>query len=113
MVSREVLRVRASDLSHLSPASVGAPTAHACPGNGSHHSEDISAGRGGPRGELFRPHLGTASRCCRGSAPPEQPLWLDPRNALSRPDLVRRAGNPGVGAHPAGGIAGVTAQGTK
>jgi len=24
---------------------VGTPTAHACPGNGSHHPEDISTGR--------------------------------------------------------------------
>src|SRR5215831_11205887 len=31
---------------------VGAPTAHACPGNGSHHPENISAGRSGPRGEV-------------------------------------------------------------
>src|SRR5207253_9491674 len=62
---------RSSDLSAcacfgrvtLVRGSVGAPTAHACPGNGSHHPENISAGRGGPRGELSRPHLGPASWC--------------------------------------------------
>src|SRR6266581_3610013 len=87
--------------------SVGAPTAHACPGNGSHHPENISAGRGGPFGEFSRPHLGKASGCRCGGSAFEEPLWLDPRNPLSRPDLVRRAGNPGVGAYPASGIAGV------
>src|SRR5205823_6124158 len=89
--------------------SVGAPTAHACPGNGSHHPENISAGRGGPRGEFSRPHLGTAAWCCRRSPAPEEPLRLDARNPVSRPDLVWGEGNPRTGADPASGAAGVFA----
>src|SRR5215469_6491916 len=112
MVSKEVLRARFGRESVVR-RSVGAPTAHACPGNGSHHPENISAGRGGPRGELSWPHVGTASWCCRRGAASEQPLWLDPRNTLLRPDLVCRGGNPRLGPHPAGGVARVTAQGAK
>src|SRR5207302_1509191 len=73
--------------------SVGAPTAHACAGNGSHHPEDISPGRGGPPGELFRALLGAGTRRSRRRSAAEEPLWVDARGSLSRPDLVRREGD--------------------
>jgi len=49
-----VLRVRAirNGVAEFVRRSVGAPTAHACAGNGSHHTEDISSGRSGPPGEF-------------------------------------------------------------
>jgi len=57
------LRARASDGGfQFVRRSVGAPTAHACAGNGSHHPEDISPGRGGPPGELFGALLGAGAR---------------------------------------------------
>src|SRR5207249_2233895 len=84
--------------------SVGAPTAHACAGNGSHHSEDISPGRSRPPGELSWALVGAgARRSCWGPAF-EEPLRLDAGGPLARPDLVRREGNPRVGTHPAGRI---------
>src|SRR5229473_7923885 len=93
--------------------SVGAPTAHACAGNGSHHSEDISPGRSGPPGEFSWAFLGagTGRRPWRAAA--EEPLWLDARDPVSRPDLVRREGNPRSRAHPAGRFARVLSQGAE
>src|SRR5713226_582457 len=44
---------------------VGAPTAHACAGNGSHHFEDFSPGRSGPPGELSWAFVGTGARRSR------------------------------------------------
>src|SRR2546427_4667718 len=57
--------------------SVGAPTAHACAGNGSHHSEDISPGRGGPPGEFFGSFVGAVARRCDWRPAAEEPLRLD------------------------------------
>src|SRR6266851_4312413 len=82
--------------------SVGAPTAHACAGDGSHHSEDISPGRSGPPGEFSGAHFGSGSRGGLRRAPAEKPLRLDARGSLARAALVRREGNARVGAHPAG-----------
>src|SRR5258708_10307055 len=93
--------------------SVGAPTTHACAGNGSHHSENISPGRSRPPGEFFGALLGTDARRCWWRPATEEPLRFDARGALARPDLVRRKGNAGVGAYPAGGIAGVFSQGAE
>src|SRR5437879_8857930 len=88
------LRARASDGTfQVVRRSVGAPTAHACAGNGSHHPEDISPGRGGPPGELFRALLGAGTRRSRRRSAAEEPLWVDARGSLSRPDLVRREGD--------------------
>src|SRR6266852_3643516 len=69
--------------------SVGAPTAHACAGNGSHHSEDIPPGRSGPPGEFFWAHFRAGAWCSCWRAAAEEPLWLDARDPVSRPDLVR------------------------
>src|SRR5689334_2503321 len=44
--------------------SVGAPTAHACAGDGSHHPEDISTGRSGPPGEFPGAVHGTRAGSC-------------------------------------------------
>src|SRR5712664_4925256 len=91
-----VPRVRDSDgVPQFVRRSVGAPTAHACPGNGSHHSEDISPGRSGSPGELSWAFVGAGTRSGLGRAPTEEPLRLDARGSLSRPDLVRREGNAG------------------
>src|SRR2546429_5606518 len=100
------LRARASDGGfQFVRRSVGAPTAHACAGNGSHHPEDISPGRGGPPGELSGALVGARTRCSRRLAAVEEPLRLHARGALSRPDMVRREGNARTGAYPTGGIA--------
>src|SRR5438094_330990 len=85
--------------------SVGAPTAHACAGNGSHHSEDISPGRSGPPGEFSWAFLWAGTGRGPWRAPPEEPLRLDARDPLARADLVRREGNPRSRAHPTGRIA--------
>src|SRR5438034_7912090 len=93
--------------------SVGAPTAHACAGNGSHHPEDISPRRGGPPGEFSGALFGTRTRGSRRRAAVEQPLWVDARGSFSCPDLVRREGNARTGAHPAGRIARVLSSGAE
>src|SRR5882762_5237379 len=93
--------------------SVGAPTAHACAGNGSHHSEDLPLGRSGPPGEFFWPFVGADTRSGLWCAAPEEPLRLDARDSLARPDLVRREGNPRSRAHPAGRFARVLSQGAE
>src|SRR5437764_2837702 len=93
--------------------SVGAPTAHACAGNGSHHPEDISPGRSGSPSELFWTFVGAGAR--RGCRRPsfKEPLRIDARGSLSRPDLVRRERNPRSGAHPTSRIARVLSQGSE
>src|SRR6266851_10087089 len=93
--------------------SVGAPTAHACAGDGSHHSEDISPGRSGPPGEFSGAHFGSGSRGGLRRAPAEKPLRLDARGSLARAALVRREGNARVGAHPAGRFARILSQGPE
>src|SRR5437762_14350217 len=85
--------------------SVGAPTAHASEGNGSHHPERISPGRGGSPGELSGALVGVRARRSRRRAAVEEPLRLHARGSLSRPDMVRREGNARTGAYPTGGIA--------
>src|SRR6267378_6881206 len=92
---------------------VGTPTDHACPGNGSHYPEDISTGRGGPPGQLSRAVFRPRARSGRRSPTPEESLWLYARGSLSRAALVRREGNPGVGAHPTGRVARILSQGAK
>jgi len=47
--------------------SVGAPTAHACAGNGSHHSEDLPLGRSGSPGEFFWPFVGRVRGVASGA----------------------------------------------
>ena len=44
IIKLALLCVRFGRAAALVRRSVGAPTAHACPGNGSDHSEDIRAG---------------------------------------------------------------------
>src|SRR5229473_691378 len=85
--------------------SVGAPTAHACAGNGSHHPEDIPLGRSGPPRELSWAVVGACARSGLWCPTAEEPLWFDARGSLSRPDMVRREGNSGPRTHPAGRIA--------
>src|SRR5260370_108415 len=89
---------------------VGAPTAHACAGNGSHHSEDFSPGRSRPPGEFSWAFVGTGTRCSRGSAALKEPLWIEARGPLSRPDWVRGEGNPFGGAHPSTRVTPVLSQ---
>src|SRR6266478_623045 len=93
--------------------SVGAPTAHACAGNGSHHSEDISAGRSRPPGEFSRARVGASARSSRRCPPHKEPLRFDARGPLARADLVRGEGNTRTGAHPASRSARILSQGTE
>src|SRR5260370_9832139 len=74
-----VPRVRDSDeVPQFVRRSVGAPTTHACPGNGSHHSEDISPGRSGSPGEFSGAFVGAGTRSGRGRAPLEEPFRRRP-----------------------------------
>src|SRR6267378_1778295 len=105
---------RASDgVWELVRRSVGAPTAHACAGNGSHHSEDISAGRSRPPGEFSRARVGASARSSRRCPPHKEPVRFDAGSPLARPDLVRREGNTRTGAHPASRFARILSQGPE
>src|SRR5882724_4256840 len=89
------------DVRQLVRRSVGAPTAHACAGNGSHNTEDISPGRSGSPGEFLWTLVGkNARRGCGGTAGKES-LRLDAGNSFSRADMVRRKGDAGPRAYPA------------
>src|SRR5258708_4955205 len=105
---------RASDgMWELVRRSVGAPTAHACAGNGSHHSEDISAGRSRPPGEFSGALFGAcAGRSC-WRPPHQEPVRFDARGALARPDLVRRERDTRTGADPASRFARILSQGAE
>src|SRR5258708_1350714 len=105
---------RASDgVWELVRRSVGAPTAHACAGNGSYHSEDISAGRSRPPGEFSRARVGASARSSRRCPAHKEPVRFDAGGPLARPDLVRREGDPRTGAHPASRFARILSQGTE
>src|SRR6266478_34790 len=93
--------------------SVGAPTAHACAGNGSHHSEDISAGRSGPPGELSGAFFWASARRSSRRPAHKEPLWFNAGGSLARPDLVRGEGDARAGAHPADRFARILSQGTE
>src|SRR5260370_14777863 len=93
--------------------SVGAPTAHACAGNGSHYSEDISAGRSRPPGEFSRALLGACARRSRRRSAHKEPVRFDARSPVARADLVRREGNTRTGAHPASRLARILSQGAE
>src|SRR5260370_41691407 len=88
-----VPRVRDSDeVPQFVRRNVGAPTTHACPGNGSHHSEDISLGRSGPPGEFSGAFLGAGTGRGRWRAPPEEAPRLPALGPLPPAGLVRREG---------------------
>src|SRR5260370_35483581 len=88
-----VLRARASDgMRQIVRRRVGAPTAHACAGNGSDHSKDISAGRSGPPGEFPGTLLGASARCSGRRPPHKEPLRFYARGPVARPDFGRREG---------------------
>src|SRR5258708_28259709 len=83
-----VPRVRDSDgVPQFVRRSVGAPTTHACPGNGSHHSEDISPGRSGSPGEFSGAFVGAGTRSGRWRAPLEETLRLRALGPLPPPKL--------------------------
>src|SRR6266852_303178 len=92
---------------------VGAPTAHACAGNGSHHSEDICAGRSGPPGELSGAFFWASARRSSRRPPHKEPLWFNAGGPLARPDLVPREGDARACAHPADRFARILSQGTE
>src|SRR6266481_3221507 len=94
-------------------SAVGAPTSYARQGNGSHHSEDLSFGRGRPPGQFPGAYLRTlAWRRFRRSAY-QKPLRLDVGGSFARPVVVRRAGDSGLGPYSAVRIAGVFQQVAK
>src|ERR1700687_144853 len=94
-------------------SAVGAPTSYARQGNGSHHSEDLSFGRGRPPGQFPGAYLWTlAWRRFRRSAY-QKPLRLDVGGSFARPVVVRRPGDSGLGPYSAVRIAGVFQQVAK
>src|SRR5882672_6916288 len=88
-------------------SAVGAPTSYARQGNGSHHSEDLSFGRGRPPGQFPGAYFRTlAWRRFRRSAY-QKPLRLDAGGPFARPVVVCRAGDARPGQDSAVRIAGV------
>src|SRR6202030_770881 len=87
-----------------------APTFHACPRNGSHHSQDLRAGRGRSPGQFSGPHFGSHAGSSRRRAPYQEPLRLHAGTARARAALLCRTRNARPGSHPAGRVARVLQQ---
>src|ERR1700723_3514903 len=102
MVIKLVLRARAfrTELSCVRRI-VGAPTTNARPGNGSHHPENLSAGRGRPPRQLPGALVRQSSWRRRWRPALKEPLRLHARSPFSRTALVRRKRNARLGPHPA------------